>query len=42
VGSTGGLGYLNSFELIGTPTPEPTTAMLLLSSIGLVFGIRRR
>jgi len=35
------LGYLNSFELIGT-VPEPTSLLLLASGAALVFGYRRR
>ncbi|HEX4412222.1 MAG TPA: PEP-CTERM sorting domain-containing protein [Lacipirellulaceae bacterium] len=42
VGSTGNQGYLNSFELIGTAVPEPTSLVLLASGLGLVFGYRRR
>jgi hypothetical protein len=40
VGSNGNLGYLNSFQLTGVP--EPSSLLLLASSLGLVFGIRRR
>jgi len=42
VGNTGGLGYLNSFELIGSSVPEPTSLLLLASGAALVFGCRRR
>jgi hypothetical protein len=42
VGAQGGLGYLNSFELIGSPVPEPTSLLLLVSGAALVFGYRRR
>ncbi len=42
IGSQGGMGYLNSFELIGSPVPEPTSLMLLASGAALVFGYRRR
>jgi hypothetical protein len=42
VGSQGGMGYLNSFELVGTAVPEPTSLMLLASGAGLAFGYRRR
>ncbi|HEX3601619.1 MAG TPA: PEP-CTERM sorting domain-containing protein [Lacipirellulaceae bacterium] len=42
VGSQGGMGYLNSFELVGSPVPEPTSLMLLASGVALAFGYRRR
>jgi hypothetical protein len=40
VGSNGGLGYLNSFQL--EAIPEPSTLLLAASGVGLVLGIRRR
>jgi hypothetical protein len=40
VGSGGGLGYLNSFQL--TAIPEPSALLLAASGVGLVLGVRRR
>jgi hypothetical protein len=40
VGANGNQGYLNSFQL--TAVPEPSSLLLLVSSLGLVFGARRR
>jgi hypothetical protein len=40
VGANGNQGYLNSFQL--TAVPEPTSLVLLVSSLGLAFGARRR
>ena len=40
VGSNGNQGYLNSFQLTGVP--EPSSLLLLVSSVGLVIGVRRR
>jgi hypothetical protein len=40
VGSNGNQGYLNSFQLTGVP--EPSSMLLLVSSVGLLFGVRRR
>lgn len=40
VGANGNQGYLNSFQLTGVP--EPSSLLLLASSLGLVFGYRRR
>ena len=40
VGSNGNQGYLNDFQLTGVP--EPSSLLLLVSSLGLVFGARRR
>jgi hypothetical protein len=40
VGLNGFQGYLNDFQLTGIP--EPSSLLLLVSSLGLVFGIRRR
>jgi hypothetical protein len=40
VGSAGGLGYLNSFQL--TAVPEPSSLLLLAGGVGLSFGFRRR
>jgi hypothetical protein len=40
VGSQGGLGYLNSFQI--SAVPEPAAMALLASGVGLVGFIRRR
>jgi hypothetical protein len=40
VGANGNQGYLNSFQI--TAVPEPSSLLLLASSLGLVFGYRRR
>ena len=37
VGSTGNLGYLNDLQI--TAVPEPSALLLVVSGIGLVFGI---
>lgn len=43
VGSQGGLGYLNDFQITGVFIPEPGTVMLLAGgAVALVFGLRRR
>jgi hypothetical protein len=42
VGSQGGLGYLNDFQLTGAAVPEPFSLMLLASGACLVLRIRRR
>lgn len=42
VGANGNQGYLNSFQLTGSVVPEPSSMLLLVSSLGLVFGVRRR
>lgn len=41
VGSQGGLGYLNDFQLTGV-VPEPRTLLLLVVGAALPFGVRRR
>jgi len=40
VGANGNQGYLNSFQL--SAVPEPSSLLLLVSSVGLVCGLRRR
>jgi hypothetical protein len=40
VGSAGGNGYLNSMQI--TAVPEPSTLLLLVGCVGMLFGIRRR
>jgi hypothetical protein len=40
VGTNNNLGYLNSLEI--TAIPEPSSVLLLVSGLALVFGIRRR
>ena len=40
VGSAGGLGYLNSFQL--TAVPEPSSLLLMAGGVGLIVGLRRR
>ena len=42
VGGNGNQGYLNSFQLTGSVVPEPSSLLLLVSSLGMVFGLRRR
>lgn len=41
VGAQGGTGYLNDFELIGTPVPEPTSLAAGLGAVGLLVARRR-
>jgi hypothetical protein len=40
VGANGNQGYLNSFQLTGVP--EPSSLLLVFSSLALAFGARRR
>ena len=40
VGSAGGLGYLNDFQI--SVIPEPSAILLLISGVGMVVGFRRR
>jgi hypothetical protein len=40
VGSNGGLGYLNDFQI--TAVPEPSALLLMASGVAAVFGLRRR
>lgn len=40
VGSNGGLGYLNDFQIAAIP--EPSALLITVSGVGLVFGWRRR
>jgi hypothetical protein len=40
VGSAGGLGYLNDFQL--TAVPEPAALLCVLSGVGIVLGFGRR
>jgi len=40
VGSNGGLGYLNDFQI--TAVPEPSALLLMASGVTAVFGLRRR
>ncbi|MBC8105621.1 MAG: PEP-CTERM sorting domain-containing protein [Anaerolineae bacterium] len=41
VGAQGGSGYLNDFELIATPVPEPTTLGACLGVVGVLVARRR-